>query len=447
MDYLSFSLLVDYSIHPYASSFSILSFFLANGSTTYYIIVVKNLRLSTHKIKIRQTFILCVLIAWCLSFTHSDTVITPDTPRLGVWISIFSPEEILFSKENAKKVITACKNEGIDHIYLQIYRADKAYYDSDITDRSAYENMLSKTGSDPINYILSESKKHNIKVYAWVNLLSVSHNKGANILKNFGTEALTVDQHGRTPLKKGNTDEWDKYYIRENQLFLEPGDERVRKYLVSICAEVVRKYPGFSGIHLDYIRYPAAVPFSLGSRFDSHGISYGYGELNTDNFRSATGLDIFNMKYSRDNHKKWDDWRREQVTSLVRAISEKVRVLSPDSEMSCTIVPSIERTYLVTFQNWAKWLREGLIDYVVVMNYTENTELMDLNSRSLLFSDLRDDIYIGIGAYLMKHQTAVVEEQLEILKDLAPGGIVIFSYDDIAASEQLQNFLEEDYKL
>ena len=113
-------------------------------------------------------------------------------PHLGVWITVFSPENVLESKENVDKLIATCKKANIDQIYLQIYRADKAYYSSQITDKTAYETILSASGSDMINYLLNKANKNGVKVYAWLNLLSLAQNKNANILKKYGEGVILV---------------------------------------------------------------------------------------------------------------------------------------------------------------------------------------------------------------------------------------------------------------
>jgi len=395
---------------------------------------------------LKYIFLLSILLAWCvLPAPHTGSTVT-ETPPVGVWVTVFSQEKVFSSIENADRMIQTCKRSGIQQIYLQVYRADKAYYDSEIADRTSYEKILKSAGRDPIKYILSRAKENGIEVYAWMNMLSIAHNKNAGILKKLTDSALTRDKHGRTPLRKGNKDALDDYYVREDQLFLEPGDKRVRLYLVSIAREILTKYPGFDGLHLDYIRYPAVTPITPGSRFDSHGISYGYGQINSRNFKDATGLDIKTMGFSAENCKKWDDWRRQNVTELVRDVSKETRAISPDLKLSCTIVPSIMRTYLVTFQDWTRWLKEDLIDYVTAMNYTTDPVLMELNSSSLLIPQIKDRIYIGMGAYLLKRNTDAIEEQLEILEALHPGGIVIFSYDDVADNESLQKFIAEQLK-
>ena len=384
------------------------------------------------KKKIFLTFLIFLWFATVLSPFCTSDMTQEEKIRLGVWITVFTPEKVLSSKENVDTLLSTCKNSGIDDIYIQIYRSGKPYYNTNI-----------ESSEDTLTHLIKEANKNDIKVYGWINLLSIAQNKEADILKKFGENVLTVDQYGRTSLQKGQKDDLDKYYIRENQLFLEPGNSHVQDYLLSVVKEIIEKYPHLSGLHLDYIRYPAVVPFVPGSRFTSHGISYGYGESNVAKFKNATGIDIKTMDYSREGYKLWDDWRRSKVSSLLQNISENARELSPGIIISCTIVPSIERTYLTTLQDWTEWLDKGYADYVVAMNYTDDTKLMKLHSYSLMAGEFGRKVHMGVGAYLLKTKPGELKKQLEILKKLSPPGIVIFSYDDIAGNKDLQKTLSD----
>jgi uncharacterized lipoprotein YddW (UPF0748 family) len=389
---------------------------------------------------LKRFFSLIIILALA-SVPTIRGITAEETPRLGVWITIFSPEKVLSSRENADRLIDICQRSGINDIYLQVYRADRAHYDSSLTDRTPFEQMKTEAGEDIIPYLLERASSSGIRVHAWLNLLSLAHNKDANILKKYGDDVLTFDQHGRPSMALEAKDTLDNYYIRENQLFLEPGDWRVREYLGNIAEEVIRKYPELHGLHLDYIRYPAVVPFIPGGRFTSHGISYGYNKMNLLNFTKATGLDATTMAMNRDNAAKWDSWRRGQVTRLLSYISEKVRKTDPQTEISVTVVPSLDKTHLVTFQDWTGWLDSGLADSVILMNYTVDTPLMELHSASCLAAGDREKTQIGIGSYLLKDDPANMKKQIESAKLLSPQGVVLFSYDEVASSTDLQQFL------
>jgi len=391
-----------------------------------------------------------VLLLFVISFFFFGSFLSLDasassSPRIGVWITVFSPEEVLHKTQNVDQFIEICKRSGVTDVYLQIYRANKAYYDSRITDKTFFDRVFASTGQDVLKYLLAEANKNDIKVHAWINLLSIAHNKDASILKKYGNDVLAFDQYGRPSMAMNGKDELDEYYIRENQLFLEPGDKRVRKYLTAIAKEIIKKYPGFSGLHLDYIRYPIVVPFVPGARFTSHGISYGYSSRNTKAFKKAEGLDVKKMAHSRENFLAWDEWRRKQVSTLLSDISKKVRRIDPTLEISCAIAPSMDRTYLTTFQDWTKWLEDKTADHVVAMNYTDDSRLMELQTDSMLLPDFSGKVHIGLGAYLLKNDSKKLENQLKYLKKVSPGGIVLFSYDNLARNPRLQKFLKNNF--
>ncbi len=361
------------------------------------------------------------------------------SPRLGIWITVFTEQEVLQSRENVDRLLDNCSKCGITDIYLQIYRANKAYYNSDITDKTAYTRSLDNAGTDTISYMLNKTRGTGIKVYAWVNVLSLAKNEQAHILGKYGKDILTYDQYGNTSLHV------TKGFVPEHQLFLEAGDYRVREYTGNILKEILSKYPGFSGIHLDYIRYPVSLPYIPGARFTQQGISYGYNRFNLLNFKNETGLEPGTMDMSRKKAHLWDKWRRDQVTKLVKYLYTQVKTVSPGAEISCAVVPSIDKAYLVTFQNWPEWLRKGLIDYVVFMNYTENNDYMKIRAESVLFPDLKEKLQIGLGAYLMREDMENLKKQIITAKNLSPDGIVIFSYDDIAENQELKNFLQKNF--
>ncbi len=390
--------------------------------------------------KILPFITVCLLLSGAVSNANSAP------PRLGVWITVFSRQQVLHSSQNMQKLVNLCEVLGVTDIYLQVYRSDQAYYDSSITDRGPFENVIRSAGEDLIPHLIKKAGERNIKVHAWINVLSLAHNREANIIKKFGEDVLTFDQIGRPSMgPAASGDELDKRYARENQLFLEPGDWRVRGYIGDIAEEILARYPGLAGLHLDYIRYPATTPYIPGARFTSHGISYGYNRMNLLNFTEHTGIDPQEITSSRSNSMLWDKWRRDQVTRLTSYIAERARKTLPTVEISATVMPSLEKTYFATFQDWTKWLEKGIVDSVIVMNYTDDTRLMGLYSSAIMALDKQNRTQIGIGAYLMKDDTAEVMEQITLLKNLSPSGIVIFSYDDLADNTQLKQFLAENF--
>jgi len=361
--------------------------------------------------------------------------------RKGVWVTVFSKEKVLYSKESVVKLVDLCRRAGINEIYLQVYQSGKAYYDTNLGDRSKYEEMLKSSGVDPLDFLLGEAEKNEIKVFAWVNLLSLGQNNKADIVKEFGEDILTRDQYLRIS-GRSSPNESDKYYLREDHLFLEPGDQRVAGYLISVVEEIAGRYPLLSGVHLDYARYPMTVPFIPGSRFTKFGLSYGYGRENMERFRDWTGLDPLKGLNSERDHAKWDDWRRKQVTSLVRRIAKRLREKSGGFLVSAAVLPYAERAYSSMFQDWAYWLEDGILDYVVLMNYTRDNQLSKETVRSALSLRQGGRVYVGVGLYLMNDEPGTFLEQYKDIENLSADGVAFFSYDDINA--EILEYLKQE---
>lgn len=360
--------------------------------------------------------------------------------ELAVWVSVFSASNALTSRSGADKLIDFCETYRIKEIYLQVYRSDMAYYDTEFLERDTFERISASFGEDPVNYIIEEARARGIKVHLWMNALSIARNTSSEIVARFGEEVLTLDQHGRTPLIE-ERDELDKYYIRENQLFLEPGNEDVIEYIVNVARDIVQQYPRAAGIQLDYIRYPAVVPFIPGARFATHGLSYGYTDTNIDTFRSLTGTDPGMIRISRQEAWEWDQFRRDNVTRLVKEISKVVD--RNKMKLTCTTVPSAERSYAVTFQQWRDWLEKDLVDEVIFMNYTEDTALSALNSQTMAIEGLRDKLVMGLGPYLFKDKKEIFRCQLESSVAAGFEKTAFFAYDHLMENEDFQEILRD----
>lgn len=377
-------------------------------------------------------------LGFSLLFAQEKETPAKEIPARGIWVSVFSSKDVLYAKDGVNNLISRCKKAKINEIYLQFFQSGNAYYDSKVCDRSKYDEMIKATGMDSLDLLLREAQGNNIKVFAWVNVLSLGKNDKADILKKYGRSVLTLDQHQRVSRIESKT-ELDKYYQREDQIFLEPGDPRVEEYILTVINEIINRYPLISGVHLDYIRYPSPVPFVPGSRFNKFGLTYGYGQKNVERFMEKTGLNPLDTLNNEDEYLAWDNWKRQQLTDLVRKISGLVKVKSPDFLLSCAVIPLTERAYANTFQDWSAWLEEGIVDYVALMSYTKDNQFIKEVVKSGLGHRGKGKVYVGIGLFLMKNNLDLFYNQYGIIADLAPDGIIFFSIDDL--SEKVIDFL------
>jgi uncharacterized lipoprotein YddW (UPF0748 family) len=243
------------------------------------------------------------------------------------------------------RLVDFAKKARIKVLFVQIYRANRAWFPSHVADSKPYEICLKNTMQDPFAFLIKEARKAGIEVHAWINLLSLSNNKDAKILKKYGPGILTRN------LKKKRAIE---DYKIDKQYFLEPGDLRVRSELLALVSEILDNYPQLDGIQFDYIRYPDRNP------------SYGYTKMNIERFKKTTGI-----KTIKNDNITWQNWKRAQVTELLTQLASRARALRPDIKVSATGCVPYVRAYYEAFQDWPSWIKTGLVDFVTVMTYSD----------------------------------------------------------------------------
>ena len=161
--------------------------------------------------------------------------------------------------------------------------------------------------------------------------------------------------------------------------------------------------------------------------------------MNLERFYDKTGINVLDTLNNEDEYLAWDNWKRQQVTDLVRKISSLVKVKSSSLVVSCAVIPVVERAYSNAFADWPAWLEEGIIDNAVLMSYTKDNQFIKETVKSSLGHRGKGKIYVGIGAFLMKDNPDLFFNQFRLVTELAPDGIVLYSIDDL--TDQIIGYL------
>lgn len=357
------------------------------------------------------------IILTCFMLLLSPPIITAQGQESCLLVAQLENPGALSSREEISKLINFSKKSGIGIIFIQVYRGNQAWFNSKSADISPFQACYKTIGADALNFLINQAHDQGIKVYAWLNLLSLSKNKDAPLLKKYGWDILTRNTKEKASLED---------YKIDNQYFLEPSDLRIRHELSNIVEELIVGYPKLDGILFDYIRYPDLHP------------DYGYAKRNIELFKAATGLN----KIDRENP-AWQEWKRAQVTDLLLTLTEKARTLHPDLQIGATGCAPYVRAYCEAFQDWPSWVNKGYIDFAVLMSYCENIiefqkDIAELNNR---LEDL-NRVYVAIGAYKLMHLPEVFRKQLQLARGAKAGGYVFFHYGSFIDSPILSQCLE-----
>lgn len=357
---------------------------------------------------------------FCLSLLlfFSGRGFAEERPMRSLFVSVIQDPPVLSSRQAIDNLILFSKKAQVRELFVQVYRENKAWFPSSVGDSAPYEACLKSVGEDPLALLIRKAHAEGIEVHAWVNLMSLGSNQSAPLLKKYGATILTRNLEPKKSLKD---------YKIDNQFFLDPGDPRVRKEIVKMIGEIVSTYHELDGIQLDYIRYPDWKP------------AYGYNAKNVERYKA-----MFNTQKINPKSQQWQQWKRDQVTTLVREIAARARKLHPGIRVSTTGLVSYTRANWEAYQDWRHWVREGLIDFVTLMCYAhEDTPRYQryIQDAQRQLGDLTK-ANIAVGSYRLLDQPQVFDDQWDICEETAVRSCAVFHYGDLLQNPVLARSLK-----
>lgn len=359
---------------------------------------------------VRALIVFLLVLAVQVNACYGETV------KYGLLVTVLQDPLALGSREEIEKLVKFAAENRISTLFVQVYRANKVYFPSSVGDAAPYKNCVSNVGEDPLRLLIEKAHASGIKVYAWLNTLSLSENQKAPFIKKYGPDILARGPSPKRSLKDYSTDK---------QYFLEPGDLRIRQELVKMTGELVKEYPSLDGLLFDYIRYPDKDP------------PYGYSDANTARFKK-----VYGRKNIREEDKAWKEWKRLQVTETLKALAEKARNGRNDIKVYATACAPYVRAYHEAFQEWPLWLESGLVDGILLMSYAADLESLEkyIKEAKGKTQDFKR-IDIALPAYKLKDSPAIFSRQLILSQDSQPNMCIIYDYESLLKNPSLTKAL------
>lgn len=247
-----------------------------------------------------------------------------------------SPERIRKQQDELVEILDKLKAANFNTVLFQTRTRGDVLYQSSI---EPYNSILTgkvggDPGYDPLIFAIEECHKRGMECHAWMVSIPLGNKKH---VASLGKESVTKKKAAIcVPYK--------------NEYFLNPGHPQTKEYLMSLVREVVKRYD-VDGVHFDYLRYPENAP-----RFPD-----GY-----DYKRYAKGRSLA-------------QWRRDNITDIVRYIYKEVKALKPWVKVSTSPVGKYRDTsryssrgwnaYHTVYQDVQGWLGEGIQDQIYPMQY------------------------------------------------------------------------------
>ena len=370
-------------------------------------------------------------------------------PRFGLWVEAEGENQPFRSRSEYETFLEFSANKHFTDLYCQVYRGGRSWFPSMMADDAPYRQALS-FGVDPLRETIDKAHRRGQRVHAWVNALRVNRNQEAPLLRTVGSEALQRDGIGNTVLDYdddgyGAVESSRGFRLETPGVWLDPSSKGVRQFVVEAIRDIVTTYPDIDGIHLDMVRYPATLAAGGGaSRPD-----FGYSNQSLQAFYEFAGRTpperTAQLCAALRHSPAWSAWRRAQVTLLVFEIKEMLNEIAPEVELSAAVIASPDRAYSEMFQDWTQWLRGGVLDTAIPMNYARDNVLVAQQSQHAVRAVSGGHILIGLGAWLFKGNPAALAAQGKSALQAGAKGVVLFSYsnmDNAPGRELVRSFFE-----
>lgn len=257
-------------------------------------------------------------------------------------------------------------------VIAEVRKRGDAYYSS------SYEpvgiNVTPQAGYDCLADMVTKGHNAGLEVHAWV-------------VVNRVWTSTTAPAHTSPDHVFNTHPEWFSLtnsgakFDASNNSFLDPGNPAVEDFHKNVFMEIIQNY-GIDGFCLDYIRYA--------------GTTWGY---------NATAVARYNAEYGTSGNPsytdtRWSDWRRDQVTNMVKRIYLEAKAVKPSIKMGAAIWNSSATGRASYFQDWDLWLTNHWLDYGSPMAYTSSNTTFNSWVNSYYNQQHGRHIYVAQGSYL-----------------------------------------------
>ncbi len=348
-------------------------------------------------------------------------------PKLGIWVPAEGDSRPLQSDEKLDTLLDRARAAGAKDLFVQVFRGGRAWWASDI-----FEHAI-PGARDPLGELLARAGAAGIRVHAWVNVYNLGTKPSARAMAMLPDTAITRDNEGRNIVTYlGEGKDALEAELDTPGVWLDPSSPEANDFVLKAVRELATRYPSLAGVHLDFVRYPYAIPTKPAPNL-ARGIEFGFGETAIERFKAEKEKDVPFKGTTGDVARDFAVWRREQVNGLVK----KTRDTLPEKmQLSAAVVAWADRAYLSSFQDWRRWLEDGTVNFVVSMSYSRDERFYRYLVKSAVAARPERSrgsprVWVGLGAWDIGADRAALHRELDTAGKADPDGVVIFSYDDI----------------
>lgn len=323
----------------------------------------------------------------CALALGADPASAQESPQLrGFWVDTFNSP--LNTPADAVAAVDGAVAANANALFVQVRRRGDVWF------ISAYESKPDgvpiQPGFDPLAAIIQEAHARNIQVHAFVAVAAV-YSRHPVILGLPSDPNHVFNLHGGFDAATGTIVPGPNNWLTRTLLpagtppsvtfqghrfggdfWVDLGHPDAAAYSTNVMVDLIERYD-LDGLHLDRIRYPE---IGVSGQTPATGANIGYNTTSVARFRRHYALPPDAPDPAPDNT-AWAQWRRDQVTAVVRrtyleTIARKPHMVVSAATIAFGNAPSswpVAEAYWRVYQDWRAWTEEGVLDLNVPMIY------------------------------------------------------------------------------
>jgi uncharacterized lipoprotein YddW (UPF0748 family) len=376
-------------------------------------------------------FGLCIAIGLILTLSiptisRSQSIPTKSTREIrGVWITNVD-SDVLFTRDRLATAIKDLRQLNFNTIYPVVWNWGYTTYPSKVAKRIVGSSFMPKKsagilinrqlgrsegleGRDVLKEIVAQGHKQGLAVIPWFEfgfMLPGTTDPAGSDFAKLHPDWLTQKQDGGTLWKEG----------KDPRVWLNPFKPEVKKFIIDLVVEVVRKYD-VDGIQFD-------DHFGLPSEF-------GYDKFTVDLYKREHQGKLPPKDFKNE---EWINWRADKITLLMRDLFVAIKAANPKAIVSISPNP---QTFAKSFflQDWAKWERQGLVEELLIQVYRDKLDIFvgELKKPEVKLASLHIPVGIGIltGVKPKPIPMKQIQAQIAAVRKEGLAGVSFFFYETL----------------
>jgi len=380
---------------------------------------------------------------------------TPASEYRAFWVDTFNTT--LNNHTDITTVVNNAKRANANMILAQVRRRGDAWYLNSLEPKPDFTPIAA--GFDPLADLITTAHAEGIEVHAFV-IMGAVWNKNPTFAPSSTLGPPTNPNHvfnlhgGFNPATGQIVPGPNNWLTRTllpdnaanliafqghrfgNDFWLDFGHPDAAAYSVDVLMQLVNNY-AIDGLHLDRIRYPE---FTATGQTPTNGTNIGYNPRSVERFQIKNNIPVGSTPPTPGNP-AWSQWRRDQVSNLVRRVYLNAVAVRPNIKISAALIAfgggpanwNSAEAYWRVYQDWRSWTEEGILDIAIPMNYKNDATqqgLFDTWNTFIKNNQYNRSAMIGLGSYL----NSVEGDLRQIRRSLAPSatgnsvlGVAIYS--------------------